>query len=250
MSRDTVQYTDIKLSNIVKSEVTKIITQPIILLSVMGAVIANLLFAILDTSGLVIYVGGIEPTTISGIGVVMFAPIYAFLVLPVYAAASEYQGGQNRMSLVAIPNRNILLQAKTIAVILTVFAGILVAVIPPRLIINIFANKSMDYIIIDIIRWSAVYLLMSIVAWGIAGITRSILVPLSILVLIPIFIATGILQWYSIIRFMPDQASMSLLGTPSNELTKLPPNIALIALTVWAILMLGAYWIAFNKSDS
>lgn len=75
MSTGTAQYTEIKLSNIVKSEVTKIITQPIILLSVMGAVIANLLFAILDTSGLVIYVGGIEPTTISGIGVVMFAPI-------------------------------------------------------------------------------------------------------------------------------------------------------------------------------
>ncbi|GAA0338809.1 hypothetical protein ACFQ4Z_07745 [Oceanobacillus oncorhynchi subsp. oncorhynchi] len=241
----------ISLSDVVRSEFTKIISQPTIVLFIVITVILNLGLAILDISGLVFYPGNdMPPSTVADFGIVMFAPIYAFLILPVYAASSEYQGGQNRMTLITVPNRKLLMKGKIAAVGLAVLCGILVAVIPSRLIINILSDVSISYILADITGWTAVYFLMSIIAFGIAEIARSVIVPLSILIMIPIFIATGILQWPEGLRFLPDQASMSLLGTPAYEVTELPPWIAFFTLFVWALICKIAYWLSFLQRDS
>ncbi|WP_368654153.1 hypothetical protein AB4Y30_03710 [Ornithinibacillus sp. 4-3] len=137
-----------------------------------------------------------------------------------------------------------------IVVGLAVLCGILVAIIPSRLIINVFSDVNMSYILIDIARWTAVYFLMSMIAFGIAELTRSTIVPLSILIMIPILIATGILQWPEGLRFLPDQASMSLLGTPAYEVTELPPWIAFFTLLAWVVVCIGIYWFSLLRRDS
>ncbi|WP_080874508.1 hypothetical protein [Oceanobacillus timonensis] len=154
------------------------------------------------------------------------------------------------MTLTATPNRHRLMNGKIVAVILAILGGILVAIIPSRLIINIFSDVSMSYMLIDITRWTAVYLLMSIIAFSIAGLTRSTIVPLSILMMIPIFIGTGILQWPEGLRFLPDQAGMSLLGTPAYEVTELPPWTAFFTLFIWGLICTLAYWLSFLRRDS
>lgn len=238
-------------SNIVRSEFRKIISHPTIVLFIFITSIVNLGLAIVDASGLLFYpANDMPPSTVADFGIVMFAPVYAFLILPVFAASSEYQGGQYRMTLTATPNRQKLVNGKVVAVLLAVLSGILLSIIPARLIINIFSDVSMSYMLIDITRWTAVYLLMSIIAFSIAGITRSTIVPLSILIMIPIFIGTGILQWHAGIRFLPDQASMSLLGTPAYEVTELPPWIAFFTLLVWAFVGIVAYRFFLLRRDS
>lgn len=241
----------IHFSNVVRSEFTKIISHPTIKLFIFITTIINLGLAIVDAGGLTFYTGDeMTASKVSDFGVLMFAPIYAFLILPVYAASSEYQGGQNRMTLIAVPDRQHLMKGKMAAAGLAVLCGILVSVIPSRLIINIFSDVSMSYILVDIVRWTAVYFLMSMIAFGIAGLTRSAMVPLSILIMVPIFIATGILQWPEGLRFLPDQASMSLLGTPAYEVTELPPWIAFFTLFVWVLICTTVYWLSFLRRDS
>ncbi|GIN73395.1 ABC transporter [Bacillus sp. J14TS2] len=245
------EHSAIQLSNIVRSEFTKMISHPTIVLFIFITTIVNLGLAILDASGLLLYsASDTPPSTVSEFGIVMFAPIYAFLILPVCAASSEYQGGQYRMTLTATPNRQLLINGKIVAVILAVVCGILVAIIPSRLIIHIFSDVGMSDILIDIARWTAVYFFMSMIAFGIAGIARSTIVPLSILIMIPIFIGTGILQWPEGLRFLPDQAGMSLLGTPAYEVTELPPWIAFFTLLVWGLVCTTAYWLSFLRRDS
>ncbi|MFD1413607.1 ABC transporter permease family protein [Oceanobacillus jeddahense] len=251
MKKSASEQPSIPFSNVVRSEFIKIISNPTIVIFIFITAILNIGLAILDTSGLVFYPGNdMSPSTVADFGVVMFAPIYAFLILPVYAASSEHQGGQNRMTLIAVPNRQRLMTGKVVAVVLAILCGILVTVIPSRLILNIFSDAGMSHILIDLTRWAAVYLLMSIIAFSIAGITRSTIVPLSILIMIPIFIATGILQWPEGLRFLPDQASMSLLGTPAYEVTELSPWIAFFTLLVWGLICTIVYWLSFLQRDS
>ncbi|MEK4301554.1 hypothetical protein MKY30_19540 [Oceanobacillus sp. FSL W8-0428] len=251
MKKSVSEQPAIPFLNVVRSEFMKIISHPTIVLFIIITAILNIGLAILDTSGLVFYTAnGMPPSTVADFGIVMFAPIYAFLILPVYAASSEYQGGQNRMTLIAVPNRQRLINGKVTAVVLAVLCGILVTVIPARLMINIFSDTGMSHKLIDLTCWAAVYLLMSIIAFSIAGITRSAIVPLSILIMIPIFVATGILQWPDGLRFLPDQASMSLLGTPAYEVTELPPWVAFFTLLAWALVCTIAYWLSFLRRDS
>ena len=57
----------------------------------------------------------------------------------------------------------------------------------------------------------------------------------------PVVVGTGILQWPRVLRFLPDQAALSLLGTPGYSVTALPTAAAALALTIWAAVCLAAY---------
>lgn len=91
---------------------------------------------------------------------------------------------------------------------------------------------------------------IGIVAFGLSGLLRSSIAPLAILIASPMVVATGVLQWPEGIRFLPDQASMSLLGIPAYEVTELPPGIAFLTLLVWALVSIIAYWFSLVRRDS
>lgn len=251
MKKSASEQPAISFSNVVRSEFMKMVSQPTIVLFIIITAILNIGLAIVDASGLIFYTANdLPPSTVTDFGIVMYALIYAFLIMPVYAASSEYYGGQYRMMLTATPNRQRLMNGKVVAVLLAVLCGILVTVIPARLMINIFSDVSVSHLLMDFTRWAAVYLLMSMIAFSVAGIARSTIVPLSILIMIPIFIATGILQWPDGLRFLPDQAGMSLLGTPAYEVTELSLWIAFFTLLVWGLICTLAYWLSFLRRDS
>ncbi|MFD2115661.1 hypothetical protein ACFSTH_10600 [Paenibacillus yanchengensis] len=251
MNVNTLQK-KIRIRDVVSAELTKIISHPVAIAALALTIIINLAFAIIDAIGVSFYVNSNQPpATISSFGVVMFFPIYVFLILPVIAASSEYKEGQFRMTLTATPNRQRLIIGKLIAMVMAVLSAIVVALIPPRLIIGMTDGLSFGFLIVDLGRWIAVYLLMSIIAFGLAGFLRSMITPLAILIMIPIFVATGVLlHWPEILRFLPDQASMSLLGTPAYEVTELPVAMALLTLICWALLWTLAYWITVIRRDS
>ena len=68
--------------------------------------------------------------------------------------------------------------------------------------------------------------------------------------LITLLVGTGILQWPRVLRFLPDQAALSLLGTPGYSVTALPAATAALTLTTWAAVCLAAYATALVCRDA
>lgn len=239
----------IRMRDAIASEITKIVTHPATPLMLAITLVVNLFLAIVDASGLIFYTGA-GPSRLSAFGIVMLAPLYVFLVIPVWAAATEHHGGQLRMSLTATPRRGTFALAKLTATLGVCLATAIIAIIPTRLVIGISAGLSPVELALNGSEWVGVYVLMSLIAFGLAGILKGTIAPLAIMIALPIVVATGILQWPEGIRFLPDQASLSLVGTPGYDVTELPPGIALLVLLGWAVLSIAAYTLALLRRDA
>lgn len=239
----------IRRRDVIGSEITKIITHPATALMLAITLVVNLFLAVIDASGLIFY-AGTGPSRLSSFGMVMLAPLYAFLVIPVWAAATEHHGGQLRMSLTATPHRGTFVLAKLTATILVCFAAAIIAIVPARLVIGLSAGLKLPELTLNCTQWVGVYVLMSLIAFGLAGLLKNTIAPLGIMIALPIVVATGILQWPDGIRFLPDQASLSLVGTPGYDVTELPPDIAALTLLAWALLSVAAYAITLVRRDT
>lgn len=238
------------------SEITKITSHPATLLMLAITVVANLILAGVDAAGVPFYTtneqlaGLEEPSTLSSFGIIVLAPIYVFLVIPVWAAATEHSSGQMRMSLAATPRRGKFLAAKLIAMLTVTLVAAIIATVPAQLVIGLADENSVGDLLIDCLRWVAAYVFMSVIAFGLAGILKSAIATLGIMIGLPIVIATGILQWPDGIRFLPDQAALSLVGTPGYDVTELPPGIAALTLLGWSIIAVAAYAGAVTRRDA
>lgn len=241
----------IRARDVVISETTKIITHPATLLAVSLALAANTLFAIIAATDVVRF-GASDGTGVplSAFPAVMFAPVYAFLVLPVYAAASEYHDGQLRMSFIAVPDRNRLVTGKLAAAVGVVILAALVALVPARLILGLHHGLIAPGLLADMARWVGAYLLMSLFVFGLAGVLRSTIAPLVILAVTVIGVNAGLVQWSEGVRFLPDQAAMNMLGTPAFDVTELPPAIGALALGLWSLVAICGYAVALIRRDS
>lgn len=240
----------IRRRDLVAAEVTKILTHPATLIAMGITLLLNTALGVVHAAGLVrLGVGG-RLVPLSELGTLMFAPVYVFLVVPVHAAGSEYQSGQIRVTLAAVPNRGALAFAKLAALLAVTIPAALLVFVPGRLSITISDGTNAAGILLDLGRWTAAYTLMALVPYGLAGLLRSTIAPLAILILIPVLIATGVFQVPEVIRLLPDQLSLSLLGTPQYPVTELPPDIAAATLTTWALLLTMAYGFALDRRDS
>lgn len=241
----------IRLRDAFTAEVTKIITNPTTILMLTITLAANLILGGIDASGVTFYTGGPQdPSTLSSFGIVMLTPIYAFLVLPVHAAASEHRGGQLRISLTATPDRGTFVLAKLTAMIGVIIIAAIIALVPARLVIAFSDGLGTKGLLIDTGRWITVYALMSLIVFGLAGLLRSAIAALGIIIALPIILATGILQWPAGVRFLPDQASLSLLGTPGYDVTELRPGTAGLVLIAWAMTSVAVYAFALIRRDA
>lgn len=245
------QQPAIRVRDVVISETTKIVTHPASILALGLALAANTLLAIIAATDVVRFGasdGAAAP--LSAFPAVMFAPIYAFLVLPVYAAASEYQGGQLRVSLTAVPDRHRLAMGKLTAAVGVAIPAALVALVPARLVLGLHEGLTVPGLLADMGRWVGAYLLMSLLVFGLAAVLRSTIAPLVILAVTVIGVNAGLVQWPEGVRFLPDQAAMSMIGTPAFEVTELPSAVAAVALGLWALVAICGYAVALIRRDS
>lgn len=242
----------IRLRDTITAEIIKVATVPSTPIMLAVVLITNLALAVIDASKIGFYIQSdqTEPASISSFGMAMLAPVYAFLVVAAYAAASEYRDGQIRITLTAMPNRYQLFAGKTIAMLVVAFVGAALMLVPARIIIGVSNHLDIGAIFLDIAHWIAAYLLMSAITFGLAGLLRSSAATLGILITAPIVVGTGILQWPRVLRFLPDQAALSLIGTPGYNVTALPAPAAAITLTIWASLCLAAYAAALICRDA
>lgn len=240
----------LRLRDVVHAEVTKITTHPATILGVAITLIANVTFAVIAATEVVRFGFGAEPAPLSAFPSVMFAPIYGFLIIAVYAAGSEYPSGQHRVTLAATPLRGRLSMAKWLALTVTTIPAAVIVLFPARVILALHAGLDPAGDLFNLGRWVIAYFLMSVVAFGLAGLTRNTTTSLAVLILIPILVATGVFQWPQGIKFLPDQAAMSLLGAPAYDVTELPPAIATLVLAGWALLAIVAYTVALLRRDA
>lgn len=239
----------IQRRDVLGAEMTKITTLPMTVIMVIIAAVANFGLAAVDVSG-VRFSTGSTPARLSTFGMVMLAPVYVFLVAPVTAAASEHRDGQFRMSLVAVPDRRLLAGAAWLAMMVGVMVGAVVALAPARLVVALVDQTGVAAFAIDLGRWVAVYLFLSMIAYGLARLLRQSIAPLAIMIGLPVIIGTGILQWPQGIRFLPDQASLSLLGTPGYDVTELPVGVAALVLAGWSVLATVTHVLAVTRRDA
>lgn len=236
--------------HLVRAELTKIATDPVIPRVFWGVLAVNTALCALAVTDSFRISGSQGLVRLSDLGAVMFAPVYLFLVIPVYAAADEYVSGQNRITLVAVPNRRRLLAAKLLSLALVIGPSAILTLLPGRLTIAVTHGLDPAPAMADLARWSTAYILMSCIAYALAALLRSRVAPLAILVLIPLLLATGVLPWPGLIKLLPDQLSLNILGAPGYDVTAMAPTSALLLLTTWAATLIAAQGAALLQRDS
>lgn len=244
----TTPVLKIRFRDTVAAEITKILTHPATTVALALTISANTILAVLDATDTVRLGVGAHPTRLSDLPGVTFAPVYAFLVIPVWAAGSEYQDGQIRTTLTAVPHRATLATSKLAAMLAVTIPAAFLALLPGQLIADL-GGRAVVELPLDLARWVAVYALMSAIAFGFAGVARSVVAPISVLVLTPVLIATGVFQWPAGIRLLPDQAGLSLLGTPGYDVTEIPPMTAALVLLAWTLVLNVAYLTTLLRRD-
>lgn len=250
MSRPRPEPVTIRFRDPVRAEITKILTHPATGLALLITLVANTSLAVLAVTDAVRLGVSAHPTRLSDLGSVMFSPVYAFLVVAATAAGSEHPDKQIQVTLTAVPGRTTLVTSKLVALLTVTAPAAVVTVGPARLIIAASARTGGTEALVDVARWTSTYLLMSVITFGFAGLTRSSIIPIGVLVLGPVLVATGVFQWAQIIRFLPDQASLSLLGHPGYDVTALPPTVAALTLTTWAAALTVTYTITLHRRDA
>lgn len=116
-----------KITQILRAELDKLVTLPLIWRTLMGTLIVNLVLAAAFTS--VGLQGAAGTQSILNIGLASMGYLQAgFIILGIIATCSEYTGGQIRTTLATIPWRGIQLSMKHLALaIITVPAAFIIA---------------------------------------------------------------------------------------------------------------------------
>lgn len=70
------------------------------------------------------------------------------------------------------------------------------------------------------------------------------------MIALPVVIATGILQWSDGLRFLPDQAALSLIETPQFDVHEIPPGLAATVLAIWSVVAVSAYAFSVTRRDA
>ncbi|MEU3019183.1 ABC transporter [Nocardiopsis sp. NPDC007018] len=228
-----------RLRDAVRAETTKIL--PVTWLALSGTLAANTLFAVLATVDGLRFGIGDDVAPLSAFAVVMFAPVHVFLLLPLHAVGSEFREGQLRTTLAAVPWRGRLALAKFLATGAVVVPAAVAVLLPGRTVLALAQDAGAGAVLADTGRWVLAYAMVSAVALGLAALMRGTAAPLTVLVGVSVFAGGGFLQWPEGVRLLPDQAAMSLLGTPAFEVTELAPGVAAVVLVVWAAVSCAVY---------
>ncbi|MEV6816267.1 hypothetical protein [Micromonospora sp. NPDC051296] len=240
------------MTALLTAELTKIRTLPATWIALALTVVANTGLGILAATDAVRVATGDGEVAVGQLGTPMLAPVYVFIAIAVFAAGSEYQGGQLRVSLASVPDRTRWFCAK-----LTVSAAVaLLAAIPavlPGLLVQHGAagDPAAGRAASDLLTLLTAYLLLSLIGFGFAFLARGPVTPLAVLVILPLLVSTPLNGLFpQVTRFLPHEATLSLLSRAADPATALGPGAGLLVLTGWALLFVGIAWALIVHRDS
>ncbi len=235
-----------------RAELTKLLTLPAPWVALALTIVANVALGVVTASDAVRLSGADGGTPLAHLGTLLLAPVYAFIAIALFAAGSEYHGGQLRVTLTAIPRRGRMFCAKLTAAALCGIIAAPCAVIPGYVTHHaIRADMTAGRTIADVLPWIGVYLALSAIGFGFGFLARGVVVPLAVLFLLPVLMSPTLgARFPQVMRFMPHEASLSLLGIPASPQTSLAPAAAAAVLAAWSAVMLLLALTALIHRDS
>lgn len=237
------------------AELTKVRTLPATWIALLIALAAKLALGIIAATHAIRIASADGAIPVTQMGTLMLSPVYAFIAIAVFAGGSEYGGGQLRVTLAAVPDRTVLFTAKLAATAAVSLLATVLAVLPGYLIQHISAlvdgEVSLGAASADFAALVAVYLLLSLIGLGFAVVARSVITPLAVLFIAPVLVSPAFQNTIpDIVKLLPHEAALSLLGTPATPDTELTPSAALSALACWAAAGLFLAWNALSHRDA
>lgn len=221
----------IRFRDVVAAELTKLRTLPATWIALAIAVVVDVLLGTLASTATVL-------TAPAGLaGALTMAPVYAFAAIAVYAAGSEFRTGQVGVTVAAVPRRHRLYIAKLTVVVLVAAGAVL---LPGRL----FHDPG------GMVATLTVYLLVALIGYGFAVLTRTVVTPLAALIALPVLVSPtlqGLLP--EVVRLLPHEAALSVLDRPIDPASALDHAGGLLTLLTWAVMSVGTAWVTFARRD-
>lgn len=246
---------DIRFRDVLTAELTKIRTLPATWIALAVAVTANIALGTLAADDAIRIAGADGPVPVAQLGTIMLSPVYVFVAITVFAGGSEYRGGQLRVTLAAVPDRTLLFATKLIAAAAASLLATAAAVLPGYLIQHaptiLDGDLSSGEATADFTMFVIVYLLLSLMGYGFAIVAKTVITPLAVLFVTPVLVSPAFQSTIpDIVKFLPHEASLSLLGNPTSPTTELSPGVALTTLLVWTAGLLVLAENRLSRRDS
>ncbi|GAA2611834.1 hypothetical protein GCM10010399_48380 [Dactylosporangium fulvum] len=237
---------EFRLNDLATAELTKIRTLPASWLAFTVALVLNTALGFVAGTDAVRLAGAGGTTPIAQLGVVMLAPAYVLLAVPVLAVGSEYRGGQFRVSLAAVPARHRFFAAKLL-VSAAVTAVAAVVVVVPGYVLEHGSATTVD----GLAARALAYLLLGLTGFGFAALAQSVVTPIAVLFILPVPVSTtlgGLLP--RLVRLLPHEAMLSFLGMPAGPELTLARPAGLAVATAWATLLVTLGWFTTARRNS
>ncbi|GIP03179.1 ABC transporter permease [Paenibacillus lautus] len=245
-----------KITQILRAELDKLATLPLIWLTLMGTFILNLGLAAAFTSiGLQ---GAIGTQKILNIGFASMGYLQAgFIILGILATCSEYIGGQIRTTLAAIPCRGIQLSMKHLALaIITVPAAFIIAasgVLYTYMMMKDTAAAIDIDTMVEALAGATGYLtLTSLLSAAIGALLRRT-TPALVVLLGYYFVVSPLSRDLlpSFKMYFPDTAGYYMYMPPSSdEINVLSPMQGTGISMIWTLIFITAAIVFYRKRDA
>ncbi|MER7007403.1 hypothetical protein ABT297_30770 [Dactylosporangium sp. NPDC000555] len=247
---DRADLAPIRLGDVMAAEVTKLRTLPAAWIALGSATVANTALGILARSDAVRVAAHGDAVPIGRLGTLMLAPVYVFIAITVFATGSEYRGGQLRVSLSAVPRRHRLFLGKLAVGTAAAVLAAIPAVLPGYLAQHASATAASGRAG-ELAALLVIYPLLGLVGFGFAILARTVVAPLAVLFIVPVVLSPPLRGAVpSVVRFLPHEAALSLLGMPASPDTTLDRPVGLLVLAAWATLSVLTAWAVFTRRDN
>ena len=170
------------------------------------------------------------------------------LVLGTIAAGSEYRGGQIRTSLVCVPSRARLLAAKTGAVTLTVAVTAALSAVLTLAVAGTLTGGAGPRIAGVVVYW----VLAALLAYGITLLTRSGVLPLTVLIVNTTAVSFSYLltKVTPLAAYLPDLAGARMYLHDMDTPGDLGPVTGGLVMAAWVAALLGVAGYVFHRRDA
>lgn len=242
-----------KITQILGAELDKLVTLPLIWLTLMGTFILNLVLAAAFTS--VGLQGAAGTQSILNIGLASMGYLQAgFIILGILATCSEYTGGQIRTTLTTIPWRGFQLSAKHLALaiitipvaFIIVASGVLYTFIMMR---DTAVGFEIDTMIKTLVGATGYLTLTTLLSSAIGALLRRT-TPALVILLGYYYIVSPLTRDF-LPKYFPDTAGYYMYMPPSSdEINVLTPMQGTGILMLWTLIFIAAAIVFYRKRDA
>ncbi|WP_276918476.1 ABC transporter permease [Aneurinibacillus aneurinilyticus] len=242
-----------KITQILGAELDKLVTLPLIWLTLIGTFILNLVLAAAFTSAGLQGAAGTQ--SILNIGLASMGYLQAgFIILGILATCSEYTGGQIRTTLTTIPWRGFQLSTKhlTLAIItipvafIIVASGVLYALIMMR---DTAVGFEIDTMIKTLVGATGYLTLTTLLSAAIGALLRRT-TPALVILLGYYFVVSPLTRDFQP-KYFPDTAGSYMYMPPSSdEINVLTPMQGTGILMLWTLIFITAAIVFYRKRDA